>query len=247
MILLSLCYLVVVGFMTLRVFVKTGERRYHTIHGDSILLIGCCDSGKTALFYATQNQFPETVTSIKENIASITCASINEDIGGKDPKRVIGKIVDIPGHPAVRKFDYRVVLNLSRVNDHIPHAAGIVYMVDGTSYDVKAIAEELYDLFVNPAFVTHPCPLLLAINKSDLPNCEDNQSVFEKIENELDLIKESRGSVEAVGESNTNKLGVEGQKFSFEKDAPCKVYACNCSVKNRDIQKITGFISAALH
>ena len=116
---------------------------------------------------------------------------------------------------------------------------------------------ELYDLFVNPSFVTHPCPLLLAINKSDLPNCEDNQSVFEKIENELycclwrviisDLIKESRGSVEAVGESNTNKLGVEGQKFSFEKDAPCKVYACNCSVKNRDIQKITGFISAALH
>ena len=61
------------------------------------------------------------------------------------------------------------------------------------------------------------------------------------------MIKESRGSVEAVGESNTNKLGVEGQKFSFEKDAPCKVYACNCSVKNRDIQKITGFISAALH
>ena len=62
MILLSLCYLVVVGFMTctqfllrslfvVRVFVKTGERRYHTIHGDSILLIGCCDSGKTALFY----------------------------------------------------------------------------------------------------------------------------------------------------------------------------------------------------
>ena len=90
---------------------------------------------------ATQNQFPETVTSIKENIASITCASINEDIGGKDPKRVIGKIVDIPGHPAVRKFDYWVVLTLSRVNDHIPHAAGIVYMVDGTSYDVKAIAE----------------------------------------------------------------------------------------------------------
>lgn len=27
------------------------------------------------------------------------------------------------------------------MNDHIPHAAGIVYMVDGTSYDVKAIAE----------------------------------------------------------------------------------------------------------
>ena len=55
---------------------------------------------------ATQNKFPETVTSIKENIASITCASIGQDTDVKDPKRVIGKIVDLPGHPAVRKLDY---------------------------------------------------------------------------------------------------------------------------------------------
>ena len=72
-----------------------------------------------------------------------------------------------------------------------------------------------------------------------------------------DQIKESRGSVEAVGESNVNKLGVEGQvriwreidgqTFSFEKDAPCTVYACNCSVKNRDVQKVIGFMSSSLH
>ena len=43
----------------------------------------------------------------------------------------------------------------------------------------------LYDLFVNPAFVAHPCPLLLAINKTDLAGCEDNQVVFKKIEKEL--------------------------------------------------------------
>ena len=43
----------------------------------------------------------------------------------------------------------------------------------------------LYDIFVNPAFVSHPCPLLLAVNKSDLSGCEDNQSVFDRIESEL--------------------------------------------------------------
>ena len=62
-----------------------------------------------------------------------------------------------------------------------------------------------------------------------------------------DLIKESRGSVETVGEQSVNKLGVEGQKFSFEKDAPCKVYACNCSVKDRVVQKVTGFMTACFH
>ena len=142
-----------------------------------------------------------------------------------------------------------------------------MYLIDGTQYDANAIAEyfsfpflrhrNLYDLFVNPTFVAHPCPLLLAVNKSDLPSCADNQVVFEKLENELlvsttlltrrDIIKESRGSVEAVGESNTNQLGVEGQKFSFEKDAPCDVFACNCSVKDQKTEKITGFISSVLH
>lgn len=34
-----------------RVFWKTRSRRARTIHGDSILLLGPCDSGKTSLFY----------------------------------------------------------------------------------------------------------------------------------------------------------------------------------------------------
>ena len=78
---------------------------------------------------------------------------------------------------------------------YIPQAAGIVYLIDGTEYNVSSIAESLsipfltdrnlYDLFVSPAFVAHPCPLLLAVNKSDLPSCADNQVVFEKLENEL--------------------------------------------------------------
>ena len=134
-------------------FCKTRDRRHLTIHGDSIVLLGPCGSGKTSLFYnisvyanedstiEVTQQVPPQAATTKVNIASITNAGVGRFTKGKDAKRVIGKIVDIPGHPAVRKFDYRVVLNLSRVNDHIPHAAGIVYMVDGTSYDVKAIAE----------------------------------------------------------------------------------------------------------
>ncbi len=79
----------------------------------------------------------------------------------------------------------------------------------------------LYDIFVNSSFVLHPCPMLIAVNKSDLPGCKENDVVFSEIEDELfvpfflviprDKIKESRGSVETVGESNVNKLGVEGQ------------------------------------
>lgn len=47
----------------------------------------------------------------------------------------------------------------------------------------------LYDLFVNPAFVAHPCPILLAVNKADLSKCDDNQVVFNAIEKELYFIR----------------------------------------------------------
>ena len=43
----------------------------------------------------------------------------------------------------------------------------------------------MYDIFVHPGFVAHPCPLLIAVNKTDLPKCTDNQLLFKEIENEL--------------------------------------------------------------
>ena len=87
-------------------------------------------------------------------------------------------------------------LNLrSQLEKYFSHTSGIVFMLDGSHYSEKEVAEYpsvgvfslrfLYDIFVNPSFVSHPCPLLLAVNKSDLSGCEDNQSVFDRIENEL--------------------------------------------------------------
>ena len=43
----------------------------------------------------------------------------------------------------------------------------------------------LYDIFVNSSFVLHPCPMLIAVNKSDLPGCKENDAVFSEIEDEL--------------------------------------------------------------
>ena len=47
------------------------------------------------------------------------------------------------------------------------------------------VSRFLYDIFVDPRFVSHPCPLLIAVNKSDLPGCADNQTVVGQIESEL--------------------------------------------------------------
>ncbi|CBK20352.2 uncharacterized protein [Blastocystis hominis] len=172
MIVLTAGYLLLVALIAARVFWKTRGRRAQTIHGDTILLLGPCDSGKTSFFYlTTQEQVPQTVTSMKENVASFSCAESNE----KESQKVLGKIVDFPGHPSVR----------NQLEKYFSHTSGIVFMLDGSHYSEKEVAEFLYDIFVNPSFVSHPCPLLLAVNKSDLSGCEDNQSVFDRIENEL--------------------------------------------------------------
>ena len=93
----------------------------------------------------------------KVNVASITNAGVGRFTQGRDATRVIGKMIDIPGK-----------LNTTTdINEYLLHTAAIVYLIDGTKYDANAIAENLYDLFVNPTFVAHPCPLLLAVNKSD--------------------------------------------------------------------------------
>lgn len=47
----------------------------------------------------TQEQLPQTVTSMKENIASFPSATQNDT----DSRKILGKIVDFPGHPSVRK------------------------------------------------------------------------------------------------------------------------------------------------
>ena len=48
----------------------------------------------------TQNVFPDTVTSIKENTATLSFTS-NE---GEEAKQVNGKVIDMPGHPALYGF-----------------------------------------------------------------------------------------------------------------------------------------------
>ena len=86
----------------------------------------------------TQNVFPDTVTSIKENIATLACASSSE---GEETKPVSGKIIDMPGHPALSGFVRLASVTHRQVVKYIPQAAGIVYLIDGTEYNVSSIAE----------------------------------------------------------------------------------------------------------
>lgn len=56
------------------------------------------------MMQVTQGKFPETVTSIKENTASIKRSHIESNLGEGEEDRVVGKLVDIPGHASMRMY-----------------------------------------------------------------------------------------------------------------------------------------------
>ena len=100
-----------------RVGLKTRDRRYKTIHGDSVVLLGPYGSGKTSLFYklslyASQNNpqqsegtLPIPNVTSKVNIASITNAGVGEYSTGKASRRVLGKVIDIPGKLSSTEYE----------------------------------------------------------------------------------------------------------------------------------------------
>ena len=60
-----------------------------------------CKAKSRSHLQMTQNVFPDTVTSIKENVATLASTPSSE---GEETKPVNGKVIDMPGHPALYGF-----------------------------------------------------------------------------------------------------------------------------------------------
>ena len=99
-----------------------------------------------------------------------------------------------------------------------------IFVIDGTKPMVQECCEYLYDLFVYEPFVNNPAPLIILVNKQDCEGCKSYHDIITSLETELyvfwyslndvwyrDKIKESRGSIEEVGKTQSIKLGIEGQ------------------------------------
>ena len=88
-----------------------------------LLLMGLCESGKTAIFMQVVcRRFPETFTSITENVGHFVCG------------RWKGRFVDIPGHYRVRNKYF---------DTYKKTAKGIIFVVDSVTVqrDIRDVAE----------------------------------------------------------------------------------------------------------
>eukprot|EP01060_Flectonema_neradi_P010561 TRINITY_DN17638_c1_g1_i5.p1 TRINITY_DN17638_c1_g1~~TRINITY_DN17638_c1_g1_i5.p1 ORF type:complete len:190 (+),score=23.83 TRINITY_DN17638_c1_g1_i5:222-791(+) len=135
--------ILVLAFLTLR---KPGGKV-----GNSFIMCGLPDSGKTALYFRLLFDItPETHTSMKPNTHSLQCTK-----GTK-------QLIDYPGHLRLR----------SSISEYFSDAAIIVYVVDSVSLErtLTSNAEFLYNILTDPSIVLRkPAPLLaITCTKRDL-------------------------------------------------------------------------------
>ncbi|CAL7950370.1 unnamed protein product [Xylocopa violacea] len=183
--------------------------------GNSILLTGLSDAGKT-LIYARLlcSKFVKTHTSVKENTEDIM---INN--------RPL-KIVDIPGHERLRyKFFDQFKLS----------AKGLVYVIDSVTFqkDIRDVAEYLYNLLSDSAIQKKS--VLILCNKQDQTMAKGSAVIKTLLEKEMNLLCMTKTSqLEATDASATNVfLGKQGKDFEFA-HLETNIEFAECSAYNKD-------------
>ncbi|XP_076679369.1 signal recognition particle receptor beta [Andrena cerasifolii] len=185
--------------------------------GNSVLLTGLSDAGKT-LIYARLvfSKFVATHTSVKENIADVVIN--NHSL----------KIVDIPGHERLRyKFFDQFKLS----------SKGVVYVIDSVTFqkDIRDVAEFLYTLLSDRAIQRKP--VLILCNKQDQTMAKGSAVIKTLLEKEMNLLRVTRtNQLETTDALATNLfLGKEGKDFEFSHlDANIEFAECSAFSKDSD-------------
>lgn len=240
------------GAALARLLLRSGSGRR-----DSLLLLGACGSGKTALFsrLVDGGLFAATVPSMTESVG------LAQGGAGGQLRRL--RLVDLPGHPRLR----------TRLDDYAACARGVVFLVDGregaflggvreTAECAPSVCESLcfpdarrafsrrllLDVLSHPGFARRAPPLLLLVNKRDKSGCHSADFVARRLERELQALRVARGTLEDAGASGgggaaggaTLLRPAQEQPFTF---AACRwrVTTATASVLRNELAALTDF------
>ncbi|CAA6665536.1 unnamed protein product [Spirodela intermedia] len=180
-------------------------RLFKGTKSNTIVLAGLSGSGKTVLFYQLRDGSPHqgTVTSMEPNEDWFILHSESEKKNKIKPVRV----VDVPGHPRLRP----------KLDEFLPQAAGIVFVVDALDFlpNCRAVAEYLYDILTKTNVVNKKIPVLILCNKTDKVTAHSKEFIRKQLEKEIDKLRTSRTAVSTADVTNEVTLGITGEAFAF--------------------------------
>ncbi|XP_044955976.1 signal recognition particle receptor subunit beta-like isoform X2 [Hordeum vulgare subsp. vulgare] len=172
---------------------------------NTIVLSGLSGSGKTVLFYQLRDgsSHQGTVTSMAHNNATFVLHSELERKGKMKPVHVI----DVPGHARLK----------SKLDEVLPQAAGIVFVVDALDFlsSMQAAAEYLYDILTKATVAKKRIPVLIFCNKTDKVTAHSKEFIKKQLEKEVNKLRESRNAISSADITDEVQIGVPGEAFNF--------------------------------
>ncbi|GBG70396.1 hypothetical protein CBR_g6524 [Chara braunii] len=198
--------------------------------GDTIVFLGLCGAGKTSLFSQLRDgsMHNGTVTSMEPNDDRF--ALFSERKSGRKARPV--RFVDLPGHPRLR----------AKVDEFLPQARGIVFVIDALDFQLRPTAEFLYEMLTKKIVVSSRMPILIACNKLDNVSAHSVEFIRRQLEKEIEKLRVTRTSLSDGDASSTEvRLGKEGEVFKFTQ-VKNKVTFAGIIVANNDIQEVERFV-----
>ncbi|KAK4423841.1 hypothetical protein Salat_1967000 [Sesamum alatum] len=194
-----------IGVVISTIFLFLIIRLFKRKSSNTIVLTGLSGSGKTVLFYQLRDgsSHQGTVTSMEPNEGTFVLHSETTKKGKIKPVH----IVDVPGHSRLRP----------KLDEFLPQAAGIVFVVDAVEFlpNVRAASEYLYDILTKASVVKKKIPLLLLCNKVDKVTAHTKDFIRKQLEKEIDKLRASRTALSSADITNEYTLGVPGEAFAF--------------------------------
>lgn len=200
-------------------------RLFKRTKSNTIVLTGLSGSGKTTLFYQLQDGSSHlgTVTSMDPNEGTFV---LHSEIAKKGKIKPV-HVVDVPGHSRLRP----------KLDEFLPQAAGIVFVVDALEFlpNCRAASEYLYDILTKSSVVKKKIPVLILCNKTDKVTAHTKEFIRKQLEKETEKFRASRSAISAADVVNEFTLGVPGEAFAFSQ--------CHNKVTVADASGLTGEIS----
>ncbi|CAI9767928.1 unnamed protein product [Fraxinus pennsylvanica] len=220
-----------IGVVVFTIFLFIIIRLFKRKSSNTIALTGLSGSGKTVLFYQLRDgsSHQGTVTSMEPNDGTFVLHSETTKKGKLRPVH----LVDVPGHSRLRP----------KLDDFLPQAAAIVFVVDAVEFlpNCRAASEYLYDILIKANVVKKKIPLLLLCNKVDKVTAHTKDFIRKQLEKEIDKLRASRTTLSSADIANEYTLGVPGEAFGFSQ-CQNKVTIAEASGSTGDISQLEQFI-----
>lgn len=201
--------------------------------GDTVLLLGDVGAGKTVLFYhLAHGELRDTHTSTAVNEARFVPKAAQGDAKAKELR-----FVDFPGHGSLQ----------APLSAFFSSTRAVVFMVDATAEAARTqvVAQRLFALLVDRSFRRRKIPILLVLNKTELPTARTNAQIKAEVEDWMEKTRHLQISISDIGSSEMDSaqlsLGVAGKPFGFE-DSPCAISLCRAVAAQGEIGEIMSFI-----